>query len=47
MAGDNITIHSQCLKVGKSLASAVVDIKNQDDQLVCQGRQTKYVKSTK
>jgi acyl-coenzyme A thioesterase 13 len=41
--GECLTISSECLRVGKSVASAFVDIKNQKGQLICQGRQTKYL----
>ena len=44
-AGDVLEIKSQCLKQGKTLAFATVDIFNKSDgALVATGRQTKYVK---
>ena len=42
-AGDHLVIDSECLKVGRILASAMVDIKNQNGLLICQGRQTKHL----
>ena len=42
--GDVLEIKSQCLKQGKSLAFANVDIfKKGDGSLVATGRQTKYI----
>ncbi len=40
--GDVITIQSKCVKTGKSLAFATVDILNQDGKLIAQGKHTKY-----
>ena len=43
--GDTILIEAECLKVGRSLAFATVDIRNKsnDGRLVAQGRHTKYI----
>jgi acyl-coenzyme A thioesterase 13 len=41
--GEHLVIDSECLKVGKSLATAVVDVRNQNGTLIWQGRQTKHL----
>ena len=43
--GDIIEIDAECLKVGKTLAFATVDIRNKSngDRLVAQGRHTKHI----
>ena len=43
-AGDVLRIKSECIKTGKNLAFATVDIsKKDDDKLIATGRQTKFV----
>jgi acyl-coenzyme A thioesterase 13 len=43
-AGDILEIKSQCLKQGKTLAFADVDIfKKSDGSLIATGRQTKFI----
>ena len=43
-AGDILEIKSQCLKQGKTLAFANVDIfKKSDGSLIATGRQTKFI----
>ena len=42
--GDELEIKSQCLKQGKTLAFAGVDIyRKSDGSLIATGRQTKYI----
>ena len=43
--GDTILIEADCLKLGRSLAFATVDIRNKSDggRLVAQGRHTKHI----
>ena len=43
--GDTILIDAECLKVGKSLAFATVDIRNKSDggKLIAQGKHTKHI----
>lgn len=43
--GDVIVIEAECLKVGRSLAFATVDIRNKSDggRLIAQGRHTKHI----
>ncbi len=42
--GDVLRIKSECIKKGKTLAFATVDImRKEDNKLVAIGRQTKYV----
>jgi len=43
-AGDVLRIKSECIKTGKNMAFATVDImKKVDDKLIATGRQTKFV----
>ena len=43
-AGDVVEIRSECLKYGRSLAFATVDILNKNDgSLIAVGRHTKHV----
>lgn len=43
--GDVIIIEAECLKVGRSLAFATVDIRNKSEggRLIAQGRHTKHI----
>lgn len=42
--GDTLVISAECLKLGKTLAFATVDIhKKEDGRLVAQGTQTKHL----
>ena len=42
--GDTLVVDAECLKLGRSLAFASVDIrKKADGSLVAQGRQTKHL----
>lgn len=42
--GDVLRVKSECIKKGKTLAFATVDImRKEDNKLVAIGRQTKYV----
>lgn len=43
--GDVIIIEAECLKVGRSLAFATVDIRNKSEggKLIAQGRHTKHI----
>ncbi|RIA87892.1 putative PaaI_thioesterase family protein [Glomus cerebriforme] len=42
--GDIITMDSECVKVGKTLAFTTVDLKNKNNgKLIAQGRHTKFV----
>lgn len=42
--GDTLVIDAECLKLGKTLAFAAVDIRNKSDgTLIAQGRQTKHI----
>ena len=43
--GDTILIEAECLKLGKTLAFATVDIRNKSDggKIVAQGRHTKHI----
>lgn len=43
-AGDTLVVTAECLKLGRSIAFASVDIRNKKDGvLVAQGRQTKHL----
>ena len=41
--GEEIDINSHCLKLGRSLATCVVDILNSSGKMVAQGRHTKFI----
>ena len=43
--GDVIIIEAECLKVGRSLAFATVDIRNKSEggKLIARGRHTKHI----
>ena len=43
--GDTIVVDAECLKIGKSLAFATVDICNKSDggKLIAQGKHTKHI----
>lgn len=43
--GDTIEIDAKCLKIGKTLAFATVDVRNKSNggRLIAQGRHTKHV----
>ena len=43
--GEEIDIYSYCLKAGRSLATALVEIKNSEGKMVAHGKQTKYYSS--
>eukprot|EP00800_Vazella_pourtalesii_P005327 TRINITY_DN16239_c0_g1_i1.p1 TRINITY_DN16239_c0_g1~~TRINITY_DN16239_c0_g1_i1.p1 ORF type:complete len:141 (+),score=21.42 TRINITY_DN16239_c0_g1_i1:204-626(+) len=43
--GEEIGIHSYCLKTGKTLATALVDITNSEGKLIAHGKHTKYYTS--
>ena len=41
--GDVLSIKSDCLKAGRSLAFATVDITNQHGKMVAQGKHSKFI----
>ena len=41
--GDVLSIKSDCLKVGRTLAFATVDIINQHGKMVAQGKHSKFI----
>lgn len=47
-AGDTLVVTAECLKLGRTIAFATVDVRNKKDGLlVAQGRQTKHLGSPK
>ena len=40
--GEEIDIHSYCLKTGRTLATALVDIRNSEGKMIAHGRHTKF-----
>ena len=43
--GEEIDIYSYCLKAGKTLATALVEIRNSEGKMIAHGKQTKYYSS--
>ena len=40
--GEEVDIHSYCLKTGRTLATALVEITNSEGKLIAHGKHTKY-----